>query len=308
MALGLGGFLLCGSPAPAAAPPTPAAQPLTAAAPPRRVAVLVGVARFADADLPRLAYAGRDVSLFRNWLLDPRGGAFERRDVFVLLNEAANRPALDRLTARLARHTGPRDLVLFYFSTHGFYTDQGHPALALNDTRTTGRQGPDGPILRADTALDRDDLARLLARLPVGRRALVLDVCHGEEVAQGLAGPFSTAGPCPPAQPAAPSLSLAPNAAAPAPALPTSATLVLASCTALQKSWESSWLGSSIFTFFLLEGLDQHHGDLVAAFRYATARTGREAWREKGQTQTPTAAAELPGCRFDLGPTLPGGL
>ncbi len=233
----------------------------------RRLALLVGVGSFGDRALPDLDYAHRDVSLVRNWLLDPQGGGFAPGDVRVLLDEQATRAGVLAAAEAMARRAGPEDLVLLYFSSHGFYTQDQVVGIVCHDTRPTGQTGPQGgPIVERGTALTRDDLYAYLARLQSRQRVVIVDACHSADLTE-------------PERPA--------QRDDTPPRDERGITLVLASCLQAQRAWESNELGASIFTYFILEGLKVNGGDLVRAFLHAQRETERQAQCEKGWCQTP---------------------
>ncbi|MFZ5584812.1 MAG: caspase family protein [Thermodesulfobacteriota bacterium] len=256
----------------------------------RRLALLVGVSQFADPALPELTYAGRDVDMVRSWLTDPLGGGFAAGDVTILRDDKATRGAVLAATARLAATAGPDDLVLLYFSSHGFYTQEQVVGIVCHDTRTTGQTGPQGsPIVDRTTALTRDDLYGFLNNLPARQRAMIVDACHSAELTEP------------------PGLVLPDLAAAEDPAdAPSRVTMVLASCLEAQKAWESRELGASIFTYFILEGLKANGGELVGAFQHAKRQTEQQAQCEKGWRQTPYIVMLPSGGHLILGP-LPEG-
>jgi uncharacterized caspase-like protein len=272
------------------------------AEPGRRVALLVGLGEFADSAFTSLAYAHNDVEAMRKWLLSPKGGGFAASDVHVLLDAQATRAAIMREAESLAAQAGPDDLVLLYFSTHGFFTPDQVVGIVCYDTRATGRVDASGsPIVFRSQSLTRDDLYLYLHRLPARRQAVIVDVCHGGQLA-GDALPAQAAGPT--ARVAAEDTSDQPKAADPgtAPDNADLVTLVLASCLGSERSWESQELNASIFTHYIIEGLKEKDGDLVAAFGLAQEETERQSRCEKGFCQTPYLVRQPPGRGLSLAP------
>lgn len=238
-----------------------------AAAQGRRLALLVGIGAFASGALPDLEYAHRDVSLVRSWLLDPMGGGFAARDVTVLQDDQATKAGILAAAAAMARRAEPDDLVLLYFSSHGFYTQDQVVGIVCHDTRPTGQTGPQGgPIVERDSTLTRDDLYTFLDGLKARRRVVIVDACHSADLTEPERAPAREDAPHRDQR---------------------GATLVLASCLQAQRAWESNELGASIFTYFILEGLRANGGDLVRAFLHAQRETERQAQCEKGWCQTP---------------------
>ncbi len=254
----------------------------------RRLALLVGVGSFADPAFTSLSYAHNDVAAMQKWLTSPEGGGFRKRDVTVLLDGQATRAAIMGQAQRLAEQTGPEDLVLLYFSTHGFLTTEQVAGVVCYDTRSTGHLDSSGsPIVFRDQSLTRDDLYHFLAGLPAQRRAVIVDICHGGQLAgEKTPAEANTTG----------------GERVQASGNPMRTTLVLASCLGSERSWESRELESSIFTHYILEGLKKFHGDLVAAFNLAREETERQSKCEKGICQTPYLVRQPPDRGLSLAP------
>jgi uncharacterized caspase-like protein len=234
----------------------------------------------------------------REWLTSPGGGGFAPADVRVLLDAQATRAAILREAEAIAEQARPEDLVLLYFSTHGFFTPDQVVGIVCHDTRPTGHFDAYGsPIVFRSQSLTKDDLYLYLKRLPAARRAVIVDVCHGGQ----LAGESSPA-----LDPGLAAASLpAPGELDAAPAGPERITLVLASCLGSERAWESQELESSIFTHYVLQGLKKSGGDLLAAFNLAREETERQALCEKGFCQTPYLVAQPPGRGLSLAPPPP---
>lgn len=295
--------LLAGLAALAWAGPAPA-QGVLAEAQGRRLALLVGLGSFADPAFTKLAYAHNDVKAMHDWLTSPQGGGFAQADVRVLLDGQATRGAILREAEAIAAQARPEDLVLLYFSTHGFYTPDQVVGIVAHDTRATGELDSSGsPIVFRSQSLTRDDLYAYLRRLRARRQAVIVDVCHGGQ----LAGESSASRPPAEARIAAEETSDRPREDAPEPAADAEkTTLVLASCLGSERAWESGELQSSIFTHYILTGLKENGGDLVAAFNLAREETDRQARCEKGFCQTPYLVRQPPDRGFSLAPPREG--
>ncbi len=258
----------------------------------RRLALLIGVGTFLDSTFNSLTYSRNDVEAMRKWLTSPQGGGFQAGDVTVLLDKSATRAAIVRQAQRLAAQAGPEDLVLLYFSTHGFTTTDRRVGIISYDTRATGRLDANGgPIVYRDQALTRDDLDRFLDGLPAQRRVVIIDVCYSGQ----LAGEQRGQGPV--------EHTLQADKLANG---PEKITMILASSLGSERAWESQEFKSSIFTYNLLKGLKQSNGDLLAAFNLACKETERQSRTEKGICQTPYLTGQPPGGKFFLSPPRAG--
>ncbi|KMY67980.1 hypothetical protein AAU61_09115 [Desulfocarbo indianensis] len=249
----------------------------------RDFALVVGVGAFQDQAFEPLRYAAGDARQMAAYLSDPQGGGFAPRDVAVLLDEQATRANILAHTERISSLAKPGDTVLLYFSSHGAYTQERQASVVCHDSRATDRGGAYGPIVSAPSALVRDDLRDFLRRLPARKRAVVLDVCHGADATAGLSRPTARLKGYPPGS----ETETGPDRAAGPGSGEDQVTLILASCLGRERAWESRQLGSSIFTYYLIQGLRHHKGDLAAAFYYAQERTDRQSTQEKGWCQTP---------------------
>lgn len=138
----------------------------------RQVAVLVGIDRYADADVPGLSYAVRDVDALAA-LLRQRFGYDE---LIVLRNEAATREGVLAALSGLSR-LQPEDAVLVFWAGHG--------ATAVGaGGESVGYLVPYEGSLRPDRLpvedISMEELRALLLRLiPARHRLLVVDACYG---------------------------------------------------------------------------------------------------------------------------------
>lgn len=260
-----------------------AVAPAMAQEPGRRLAVVLGVSRFADWSIPNLAAARGDALAVAAWLTDPAGGGFDPAGVHLLLDSQATRQNILAAMDKLVAEARPQDLVFIYLSTHGFFTADQVLGIVCHDSQATGEITEQGPVVKADTVLTRVQLHRFLGRLRARRRAVVVDICYGQAAVRGLAR-----------------LTTKPRFA------PGTTTLILVSSTQGQRSWESAELGASVFTHYLLQGLRRLGGDLRRAFAYARQRTTARVRREKGYQQTPYLVAVPQRADLVLGRGGPG--
>lgn len=271
--------------------------PAPAKEPGRRLAVVLGVSSFADWSIPNLETARHDALAMAAWLRDPTGGGFAPADVSVLLDGQATRQNIMAAMDRLAAEARPQDLVFIYMSTHGLFTADQVLGIVCHDSQATGQITEQGPVIQSGTVLTKALLHEFLGRLKARRRAVVVDVCYGQAA---LGRP-----PAPQASPGAKGCDPGEHLP-PASSDPGAATLILVSSARSQRSWESSELGASIFTHYLLQGLRLHHGDLRSAFFHARTRTILHARREKGHRQEPYLVAVPGHANLLLGQQRPG--
>lgn len=84
-------------------------------------AVIIGISKFADPDVPALRYSAKDAQDFYEYLTSHTGGGFAQDHVKISRDETATKAnILDAVgDSFLPRAAAPEDLVLVYLSTHG---------------------------------------------------------------------------------------------------------------------------------------------------------------------------------------------
>lgn len=261
-------------------PARPPAAAAAAAAKGRFCAILVGVDTYQDSGISPLQFCARDVRTLSDVLTKSCG--YDRRDVYLLATDSDARPTrqrfLDRIKDVLDR-AQPADVVLIYFSGHGWLDGEGKAYLLTEDCKLANV---------AESALPVSLLREALERSPAQNKCLLLDCCHAggkDAKAFGVAAEevgklFQDAG----------------------------SVLTFASCKAGERSWEWAARRQGLFTAFLAEGLageadasnDQRVSTLELA-AYVTARVAGQA-RKMDLRQNPvlivTGNNEVP--QFDL--------
>jgi hypothetical protein len=138
--------------------PQPPARP--ASARPRVWAVLVGISDY-SADLNNtgtddLRYSSNDARLVYNFLRSPEGGAVPSSQLALLTDAQATRHNVLNACRRLFSQAAENDLVIFYFSGHGFYNS----------------------FLAHDGSLFHKQLNDAVQSTPARRKLCVADACH----------------------------------------------------------------------------------------------------------------------------------
>lgn len=141
---------------------------VAAAHAPRRLALLVGVGRFDDADWRALRFPEKDAGDLAHAL--ERRGDFGQVEVLPAATRAEIRSALRRLADA---DRDERDTVVVYVSSHGTLARDARGALrrylVARDTRMADIPG---------TALSMDELKAEFDALPSRRKVLILATCH----------------------------------------------------------------------------------------------------------------------------------
>ena len=225
------GLLLAAALAAAAAPANPPTD-LKGASAARRWALVIGVGRYTDPAIPAIPFCVKDSQDLAAALT---ASGYE---VLRLADDGAAdylKPIKSNILVQAERFLGdevigPEDLVLVYFSGHGFATEEG-AYLAAGDTWESKAEL---------TALRVSWLRDLLKVCHANKKVLVLDACHsglGKSVGKDLVVERI-------------------NAAAQG-----AGFVTLASCRANQKSWELKGVPgqpdgrNSTFTYYLVQGL-----------------------------------------------------
>ncbi len=146
------------------------AQALEVAHAPRRIALLVGIGSFDDAEWHKLRYPEKDASDLAGVLSDPQHGAFSQVEAV----PAATREEIRRAIQRLAdADSDERDTVVVYLSSHGTLARDGRGQLrryiVTRDTRMADIPG---------TALSLDEIKARFDSLRSRRKVLILAACH----------------------------------------------------------------------------------------------------------------------------------
>jgi uncharacterized caspase-like protein len=254
----------------------------------RKLAIVVGVEKYADPEITPLKFAGVDSEKMYQTLIEFCGFSDEH---IVLLNDKGGKVGLraregklafDEALAAAADFYPTRtnvlkqtrdlllqvalkdDLVVIFFSGHGFLADNNNEEgiLATKDCFKANKTG---------TGLKISALREMLEKCPARRKILILDCCHagakGEQVApDDVQELFKNA----------------------------QGLITLASCDANQESHEPHELGQGLFTHYLIRGL-KGDGDtnvdgrieLEELFKYVQSKVYVYSRDNLGRAQTP---------------------
>ncbi|MDH7571518.1 MAG: caspase family protein, partial [Armatimonadota bacterium] len=223
-------------------------------------------------NIPSLRYSVRDVTAVYDILVDPARGGFEKDSVFLLTDDTPDKPTninIIKYLNRIARRAEPEDMVLVYYSGHG-YEENGRGYILPCNT--------DIEALAA-SAVDNIDFIDTLDRMKAQRIVTIIDACHSGSIRRtagtgGLSGQFYSAyggG---------------------------KGRVVLASASAGQKAWEDARLGQGVFTQYVKLGLsgeaDRNRDGAVVFLelaRYVYDNVKRWA-QQNGKEQEPMIQAE----------------
>lgn len=236
----------------------------------RRWAVVIGVNKYLDPQIPSLEYCVADARLMARTLREQCG--YEANRILVLTDDQSAdhlQPLCINLRKQIVgwlRNAEPDDTVLVFFSGHGFLDDRGQGFLAPKDCELAHL---------GLTGYRTDDLRDALQQCKATQKILLLDCCHagahkGVEVVgksgEELGAAFAQA----------------------------QGLITLASCGKSETSREWRDRGQGLFTYFMAEGLagaaDFDHNGLVdsdEAYRYALDKVSTTAQLTLNAQQRP---------------------
>ncbi len=227
-----------------------------------KVALLIGVSEY-EPGLPCLEAAVRDIEALRRVLQDPEMGGFD--EVKKLANPEAHTMQLEIETLFDGR--AKDDLVLLFFSGHGVLDADGTLYFASRNTR----KNVNGDLIQS-TAVETRFVHKIMNNSPAKRQAIILDCCYS--------GAFDPA-----LQPKDDgSVDLLKQ-------LGSEGRVVLTSSNSTERSFEQQGADLSIYTRYLVEGIETGAGDqngdgfvsMLELHEYAASKV-----RETAPKMTPT--------------------
>ncbi|MBE9207475.1 SUMF1/EgtB/PvdO family nonheme iron enzyme [Nostoc sp. LEGE 06077] len=197
-----------------------------------KVALLIGISEYQEPTLAPLPKAVEDVEAMRRVLENPEMGGFD--DVTVLKNP--QRLEMEREIYHLYANHQKDDLVLLYFSGHGVTVENGDFYFSTCETQKNQNK------LLPFTAVAATSVHRLMNESKSKRRVVILDCCFSGAFAKGLtAKDIGT-------------IDLQQQ-------LGGEGTAILTASTSTQYAFESDGLDLSIYTQYLVEGIEKGAAD-----------------------------------------------
>jgi uncharacterized caspase-like protein len=148
---------------------------------PQRWAVVIGVSRYADQNIPSLKYADADAQAFAEFLQTPQGGSFEPDHMRVLINEEATIANVKDAMYNFLLQAIDIDYVIIYFAGHGAPNPMRLDQLYLLTYDSN-------PNLLGTTAFPMWELPTVLERVIAAKKVVVFsDACHSGGITTDLA-------------------------------------------------------------------------------------------------------------------------
>ncbi len=133
-------------------------------------ALIIGVAKYKDSQIPPLKYVENDVRELQQVLTDPRTGIFKPKNTTVLLNRSATEKqimfAFDDMAMKAMNE---EDLLLIFYSGHGFTDSNAETFWLTYDTIERRIQS---------TAFSNLILASKIARIKAKTVVFLIDACY----------------------------------------------------------------------------------------------------------------------------------
>ena len=142
-----------------------------------KVALLIGVSEY-EPGLNSLPGAVKDVEAMQRVLVNPEMGGFAMADITVLKN--SQRQEIEDAIYHLFSNRQKDDLLLFYFSGHGIKDDRGKLYLSTRATKTQNGKLVTPSAVAASVLHDNINDSRSQ------RQVVILDCCFSGAIAQGM--------------------------------------------------------------------------------------------------------------------------
>jgi Ca2+-binding EF-hand superfamily protein len=194
---------------------------------PKKIALLIGVSEYGEGIL-RLSSPLNDVSAMQRVLLNPSLGGFDQVEPLLNPTDSEMRKAIQKLFREAAKD----DLVLLFFSGHGITNDDGHLYLTTQNTAKDYLES---------TAVDANFIHGQSNNCYAKRQVLIFDACYSGAYAQGWR--TKSVGVDIKKQ------------------LGAEGRVVLTSSSATQTSFEQDGLPLSLYTQYLVEGIETGAAD-----------------------------------------------
>jgi formylglycine-generating enzyme required for sulfatase activity/uncharacterized caspase-like protein len=196
-----------------------------------KIALLIGISEY-EPGLAALPKAVKDVEAMQRVLINPEMGGFD--DVKVLKN--TQREEMEKGIYDLYANRQKDDLLLFYFSGHGVTVENGDFYFSARQTKKQENK------LLPFTALAATNVHSYMNQSKSKRRVVILDCCFSGAFAKGLTAKDSG------------TIDLQQK-------LGGEGTAILTASTSTQYAFESDGLDLSIYTHYLVEGIEKGAAD-----------------------------------------------
>ncbi|MBT7087302.1 MAG: tetratricopeptide repeat protein, partial [Desulfobacterales bacterium] len=246
-----------------------------------RWAVIIGISKYKDTQIPSLRYANSDAKTFYKWSVSPDGGKYAPSHVKLLLDEDATGTNIKKALFEWLRGALSEDMVTIYFAGHGSPESPDSPDnlfLLPHDTQYSSIATTGFPMWDIETALKRFIKAKKVV--------VIADACHSGGVGRSfdVARRSNRGMKVNPISYGIQNLSQVGDG-----------VCVISASSDNQFSQESNkWGGGhGVFTYFLLKGLKgdaDYNKDSSVSLGELTSYLSERVRRETKNAQSPTVA------------------
>jgi hypothetical protein len=235
-----------------------------------KYALLVGVSRFKDPQIPHLQFAAKDAKDLATFLRSPVHGNFRPENVYVLTDAEATRANILNKLNEILLQARENDLVLVFISSHGSPSqqDKGFGGIGYIVTYDTSIRN-----IWVD-AIEYQDFAAKASLIKARRKVVFLDTCYSGQMKKGGKG-----------------LDLDEGVGMQTANLFLSGegTYVVTSSKENERSWESDHLQNGFFTYYLINALKQGQEPptIHQVFEYLSREVPAAVAHEKNAPQNP---------------------
>ena len=202
-----------------------------------KYALLIGISEYQSKSLKSLPGVAKDIEAMQRVLLDSKIGGFDEVKLLPNPDSFTMQSEVEQLFMEKCQKN---DIVLLYFSGHGYRHEDGNLFFVSHNTETN----PQGQ-LRIGTAVDAKFIhERYMSRSKSKRQVLILDCCFSGAFAEGMSAKEAVV------------VSINNEIAA---QLGGEGRAVLTSSTATQVSFEDA--GGGVYTRYLVEGIEKGAAD-----------------------------------------------
>jgi len=147
---------------------------------PKVYALVIGISKYLQKDIPELQFADRDAKVFAEYLQSKAGGNVPKENVRLLLNEEATSSAVYDAIYWLKNICEKDDLVYFYFSGHG---DVENITIYKNGFLICYDSPPNNYINLSLSVDYLNNIANTLSAQTKANVVLITDACHSGKLA-----------------------------------------------------------------------------------------------------------------------------
>ena len=147
---------------------------------PKVYALVVGISKYLQKDIPELQFSDRDAKVFADYLKSKAGGSVPAENIQLLVNDQATTSAVYDAIYWLKNSCKKDDIVFFYFSGHGDL----ETTTMFNNGFFICYDSPPNNYVKLSLSVDYlNDIANTLSAQVNANVVLITDACHSGKLA-----------------------------------------------------------------------------------------------------------------------------